>query len=174
MQIALINDVLDFARLESGSVQVEPRPMRVADAVARAETLLRLQMSEAGLQFTTSGCDGDLTAVADPDRLQQILLNLLTNAIKFTPRGGGIAVSCERREDRVRIDVRDTGIGIPPDDLPRIFSPFVQLGAAGAPSRGVGLGLAISRDLARAMNGEVSAISTPGEGSTFTIELPAA
>ncbi|HEX8170773.1 MAG TPA: HAMP domain-containing sensor histidine kinase [Thermoanaerobaculia bacterium] len=174
MQIALINDVLDFARLESGSVQVEPRPMRVADAVARAETLLRLQMSEAGLRFTTSGCDGELTAVADPDRLQQILLNLLTNAIKFTPRGGGIAVSCERRGDRVRIDVRDTGIGIPPDDLPRIFSPFVQLGAAGAPSRGVGLGLAISRDLARAMSGEVSAISTPGEGSTFTIELPAA
>jgi PAS domain S-box-containing protein len=179
MQMTMVSDILEFARLDSGRVSVRPHPVPVADVVGRAESLLRVQMSEAGLTFTISGCDGNAEVLADPDRLQQILLNLLTNAAKFTPPGGQIALTCTTDEGRVRLSVRDTGIGIAADHLQRIFSPFVQLDtsrtfAPNAASRGVGLGLAISRDLARAMKGDVTAVSNPGAGSIFTIDLPAA
>jgi PAS domain S-box-containing protein len=179
MQMTLIGDILEFARLDSGRVQVQTRPIPVAEVVARAKTLLGVQVGEAHLDLTTDAC-GDATVLADPNRLQQILLNLLTNALKFTPPGGRIEVGCESDGDRVRIRVRDTGVGISPGQLERIFSPFVQVETALAPSahtaasRGVGLGLAISRELARAMHGDVTAESTPGSGSVFTIDLPAA
>jgi PAS domain S-box-containing protein len=178
MQMTLINDILEFARLESGRVEVQLRPVAVAEAIVRALALIRLQAAEAGLSLNTSGCEGTAAVMADPQRLQQILLNLLTNAVKFTPAGGEIAVSCESAGDRVRISVRDTGIGIAADDLPRIFSPFIQISVLPVPqlpaAHGVGLGLAISRDLARAMHGDVTADSAPGTGSVFTIDLPAA
>jgi PAS domain S-box-containing protein len=177
MQMALIGDILEFARLESGRVPVTTRPVPVADAITRAETLIGVQATDAGLRFIRGGCNG-AAVFADPDRLQQILLNLLTNAVKFTPPGGEIALSCESRDDRVLIRVRDTGVGIPPENLQRIFSPFVQLASPDAESssaaRGVGLGLAISRELARAMRGDVTAESIPGRGSVFTVDLPAA
>ena len=171
-QMTMIDDILDFARMESGQVQVRLQDVEVAEAVARAEALLRVQLSEAGLRFT-SPC-APMHVVADPDRLRQILLNLLTNAMKFTPAGGSIAVACEHVNERVRIRVQDTGRGISPEHLSRIFSAFVQVDAPATDTRrGVGLGLAISRDLAEAMNGEIRAESTPGEGSVFTVELPA-
>jgi len=176
----MIGDVLDFAKLESGRVRIEPATVPLARVIERAETLVRMQLADSGLTFETGGFDDTTAVTADPDRLQQVLLNLVTNAIKFTPPGGKISVIAERDGDTVRIHVRDTGIGIASADLGRIFSPFVQLDPAGQfPSsgpapRGVGLGLAISRDLARAMNGDVSVRSEPGEGSTFTISLPAA
>jgi PAS domain S-box-containing protein len=174
MQMALINDILEFARLDSGRLDVRPREITVADAVARAHMLVRVQAIDAGLNLAIAECGDGVSVVADPDRLQQILLNLLTNAIKFTPRGGLVAVDCQPDDGLVRIRIRDTGIGIPSDHLQRIFSPFVQLAAIpGTSSRGVGLGLAISRELARAMHGDVTADSTPGAGSIFTIELPA-
>lgn len=180
MQMTLVSDILEFARLESGRVQLQSRPVAVAQAVARAEALVRVQASEAGLRFSVArACHGDAAVLADPDRLQQILLNLVTNALKFTPPGGEVTVICESDGERVLIRVRDSGVGIPSAHLQRIFSPFVQLDSPGTPvgsasSRGVGLGLAISRDLARAMRGDVTVESTPGAGSTFTIELPAA
>ena len=176
VQLTLMNDILEFAQLESGRVQVHATTVPVAEIVQRATALVRHQMREAGLTLRTEECDANTHAVADADRLQQILLNLLTNAVKFPSRGGEITVTGEAAGERVRIHVRDTGIGIAANQLQRIFSPFVQVepslaGPAGA--RGVGLGLAISRDLARAMSGDVTAQSTPGEGSTFTIDLPA-
>ncbi len=177
MQMTMVNDLLDFARMESGRVQVQAGVVVVSEAVARAETLLRVQVSEAGLELDTTGCRGQVSAIADPDRLQQILLNLMTNAVKFTPAGGKITMKCTSDGERTRINVCDTGVGITPEDLQRIFSPFVQLEnseASSAPSRGVGLGLAICRDLARAMGGEVTAESTVGAGSCFTVDLPAA
>jgi signal transduction histidine kinase len=115
----------------------------------------------------------ELAVRADADKLRQILLNLLSNAVKFTERGGRVDVSCRAEGDRVALSVRDTGIGIRPDHLARIFEPFVQVDQRLTRSHeGVGLGLAISRDLARAMGGDLSADSTPGEGSTFTLTLP--
>jgi PAS domain S-box-containing protein len=175
-QMTMIGDILDFARMEASGVQVQPAEVAVTDAISRAEKLIRVQVDEAELRLTTTECDDDaMVVLADPNRLQQILLNLLTNAVKFTPPRGVIAVSCETDGNRVRIRVRDSGIGIAPEQLARIFSPFVQLNPAGtrAARSGVGLGLAISRDLARAMGGDVTAESAPGAGSVFTIDLPA-
>jgi PAS domain S-box-containing protein len=172
--LRMINDILTFAQLEYGRVEVRPSPVRMADALARAEVLVRLRVESSGLSLRFSACDAEVVS-ADADKLQQILLNLLTNAIKFTPRGGTISVGCERDGTRVRIRIADTGIGIPPDQLPTVFEPFVQLEEQpeDVSQRGVGLGLAISRDLARAMGGELTADSSPGEGSVFTVELPA-
>ena len=171
--LRMIDDVLTFATIGSGRVEVRPRRVELAEAVSRAESLVRLRSAQAGLELVTDA--GPLAVEADPDRLQQVLLNLLTNAIKFTPEGGRVSLTAEERGERVRIHVRDTGVGIAPDQLQHVFEPFVQLDnrLAGA-ERGVGLGLAISRDLARAMNGDLFADSTPGEGSVFTVELPAA
>ena len=178
LQMTMITDILEFARLDSGRVQVLPRAVLVSEAVSRAEVLVRVQAAETGLRMKIAGCAGGANVLADPGRLQQILLNLLTNAIKFTPSGGEVEVGCAHEHERIRIHVRDTGIGIPPEQLQRIFSPFVQLEVAPTglttPARGVGLGLAISRDLARAMNGDVTAESTVGRGSTFIVDLPAA
>lgn len=173
--LALINDILSFAQLDSGRVQVQMRAVSVAAAVERAESLLRLRFEQAGLSFAARGCE-DANVLADADRLQQVLLNLLTNAIKFTPRAGAISVICEPLGDRVRIHVRDTGVGIESGQLARIFEPFVQIDAGYVPraDRGVGLGLAISSDLMRAMAGALTVASVPGQGSTFTIELRAA
>jgi PAS domain S-box-containing protein len=173
LQMTLMTDILEFARAESGKIHVRTEAIVVRDAVARAAELMQVQATEAGLHFTLRECPPEIVATADPDRLQQILLNLLTNAVKFTPPGGEVAVWCDGDETSARIHVRDTGIGIPPEQLQHIFAPFVQLDPTGAARRGVGLGLAISRDLARAMGGDVSVKSAPGEGSCFTIELAA-
>ena len=117
-----------------------------------------------------------LAVRADAEKVRQILLNLLSNAVKFTDEGGLIRVSCERAAgESVRIRVRDTGIGIPAERLEHVFEPFVQVGRQlNRPSEGVGLGLAISRDLARGMGGELTAESEVGKGSTFTLVLPEA
>lgn len=167
----MIEDILDFAQIDSGHLNVNPRPVSLQDAVMRAESLVRLRFEEAGLTFS-AGVDG--TAIADPDRLQQVLLNLLTNAAKFTSPGGRVSVTAQHDGDRVLIAIRDTGTGIAPEHLQRIFDPFVQLDNQPEDRRqlGVGLGLAISRDLTRAMGGELVATSVVGEGSTFTIALP--
>ena len=173
--LRLINDILGFAQLESGNVEVRPTVLRVNEAFARAEILMRLRFEESGLVYARRDCPEDICVTADPDRLQQILLNLLTNAAKFTPAGGNIWMSCEQAEGTVRIQVADTGVGIPSDQIARIFEPFAQVDAAAAfaQQQGVGLGLAISRELARAMGGELSVVSEPGKGSTFTVTLAA-
>jgi PAS domain S-box-containing protein len=177
LQMTLITDILEFARLDSGRVKVNLGTVVVREIVTRAVAFVRVQASDAGLALAMNGGAWDVSVVADANRLQQILLNLLTNAIKFTPAGGRVSIGCEAGLGRVRIHVRDTGIGIEPDALQRVFSPFVQLGAAlprPSLSQGVGLGLAISRDLARAMGGDVTAQSRVGTGSVFTVDLPAA
>jgi PAS domain S-box-containing protein len=170
--LRMINDILSFAQLESGRVDVRVEPVTVAAAIARAESLIRVRVEERGLSFS-SECE-DALVLADPDKLQHVLLNLLTNAIKFTPPGGAISVTCSGDAGRTRIAVRDTGVGIPPEQLERVFDPFVQLDQqpVDATQRGVGLGLAISRDLAAAMGGELTVQSAEGEGSVFTVELP--
>jgi PAS domain S-box-containing protein len=164
----MIEDILDFARIERGAVRIEMQSVSIPDALSRAEAMVRLPIEEAGLLYSREECGSSLTARADPDRLQQVLLNLLTNAIKFTERGGRIRAICEADEQWVHLHVADRGTGIPADQLAHIFEPFVQVEPD---SRGVGLGLAISRELTRAMGGELSVHSVVGEGSTFTITL---
>jgi signal transduction histidine kinase len=170
----LIGDMLDFARLEAGSVEVTRSAVPVSEALARAESLVEVRFEEEDLTYDPASCPSDLYVWADPDRLQQILLNLLTNAIKFTPAGGTVSVAVDSDADHVQIHVHDTGVGIAPDAQQHIFDPFVQAQQpeSDAEGSGVGLGLAISQDLAEAMGGTLSVDSVEDEGSTFTITLP--
>jgi signal transduction histidine kinase len=125
--LSLINDILNFAKIEAGRVRFEPRDVRVSAALSELETLVAPQLQEKQLRYEYRCTDQGLTAHADGDRMQQILLNLVSNAVKFTPQGGEIVVECEGRSDAVVIRVRDTGVGIPSDKLEHIFEPFVQL-----------------------------------------------
>ncbi len=174
--VRLLNDILDFARLESGSSQIKLQPISMDAALTRAEALIMPKLNEAHLHYSRADCPGDLQLRSNADRLQQVLLNLLTNAIKFTPAGGTVSLECRSDERFARIEVRDTGCGIPKEHLEHIFDPFVQVDRNRIDSRqrGVGLGLAISRELVQAMEGELSVASEVGVGSVFTITLPAA
>jgi len=174
--LRLVNDVLNLARIEAGHVDYVVEDVPVADVVASVAPMVEPQMAAARLAFTAS-VSADLVARADRDKVQQILINLLTNGAKFTPAGGRVAVTAAPDESggHVLVGVRDSGIGIEWTKLESIFEPFVQVDARlTRPHEGTGLGLAISRDLARGMGGELTVASTPGVGSTFTLTLPRA
>jgi PAS domain S-box-containing protein len=170
--LGLINDVLNYARVETGTVRYSMADVPVDETIATAEALVAPQVRAKGLSLDFGGCDRTLTVRADAEKLRQILLNLLTNAVKFTAPGGRIAIGCDVAADRVRIAVADTGIGVSPDKLASIFEPFVQVNPRLTRTQdGVGLGLAISRDLARGMGGDLTVESEEGVGSTFTLTL---
>ena len=173
MLLGLINQVLNYARVETGNVHYDLASIPLEEALRAAEGLITPQLRAKGLRFESSDCPLDVTVHADGEKLQQILLNLLTNAVKFTDRGGLIRVEVDLESDIALLRVTDTGIGIPVDKLETIFEPFVQVDPNYTRTRdGVGLGLAISRDLARGMGGELSVSSVEGHGSTFTLTLP--
>jgi len=172
--LGLINDVLNFTKLEAGQVEFHIGAVPLCELLDGLEDLIRPQLSAKSLRYDQEPCDRTIRARADPEKVRQVLLNLLANAVKFTESGGQITVSSEVGARDVRIHVRDTGRGIAPEQLARIFDPFVQVDRHLTPAsqQGVGLGLAISRDLAVGMGGSLAAASTPGEGSTFTLTLP--
>ncbi|HEV3050521.1 MAG TPA: HAMP domain-containing sensor histidine kinase, partial [Longimicrobium sp.] len=173
--LMLINDVLTFARIDAGQVQYATDDVPLHDTLAELEAMVAPQVVAAGLAFALEPCDPTLAVRGDRDRVRQVVLNLLANAIKYTPAGGSVTLRCQVDEDRVRIQVRDTGTGIRAERLPHIFDAFVQgERALNRPDEGVGLGLAISRELARGMGGELAVESEPGRGSTFTLVLPRA
>jgi signal transduction histidine kinase len=173
--LMLINDVLTFARIDAGQVQYAADDVPVHETLAELEAMVAPQVAAAGLAFALEPCAPGLAARGDGDRVRQVVLNLLANAIKYTPAGGSVTLRCQADEDRVRIQVRDTGTGIRAERLPHIFDAFVQgERALNRPDEGVGLGLAISRELARGMGGELAVESEPGRGSTFTLSLPRA
>jgi signal transduction histidine kinase len=171
----LINGVLNYSRLEAGAVHYAVQDVGVDEVLAACEALVAPQVSAKRLSLAFDGCDPALKVRADPEKLQQIVLNLLSNAVKFTEPGGRITLDCTPTIDSVAITVTDTGHGIAADQLERIFEPFVQVDPRLARTHeGVGLGLAISRDLARGMGGDLTVESTPGAGSMFTLLLPRA
>ncbi|HVX39363.1 MAG TPA: ATP-binding protein [Gemmatimonadaceae bacterium] len=174
--LGLINDILNFAKLEAGQVEFHVADVPVVPLLGSLEELVRPQVDAKMLAYTQTIDEGDLVAQADMEKVRQVLLNLVTNAVKFTEPGGRISVSCVGDAAAIRISVSDTGRGIPAEHLARIFDPFVQIDRERTPKsqQGVGLGLSISRDLAQAMGGSLSAQSTVGEGSTFTLTLPRA
>ncbi|HEX7981352.1 MAG TPA: ATP-binding protein [Gemmatimonadaceae bacterium] len=173
--LSLINDVLNFAKIESGHVQVELEDVPVDELVGGTSDFVRPQLRERGLAFSLSACPPSLRVRADREKVQQILLNLLSNALKFTPSGGEIALSCLEEGGFVSIAVRDTGLGIALEKLASIFEPFVQVDRRfKREQEGIGLGLAISRELARAMDGDLTVESSEGAGSTFVLRLPKA
>jgi signal transduction histidine kinase len=164
--------VLGFARIEAGKTQFEIVNVPVHDSITKLADMIAPQAAGKQLAYSFDGCGEDIAVRADRDRLDQIMLNLIGNAVKYTPNGGSINVSVDCDPKTVRIAVSDTGPGVPKEKQEVIFQPFVQLGSsAEATASGVGLGLAISRDLARAMKGDVS-VASNGKGSTFILTLP--
>ncbi|MGI8402126.1 MAG: sensor histidine kinase, partial [Gemmatimonadaceae bacterium] len=171
--MTLVNMILDFAKLEGGPIELSMAEIPIEETLRGAEALVAPQFAKKSITYTHRPGDSSLTAFADREKVQQILLNLLANAMKFTPAGGAVDLDWRVENDTLLIRVRDTGSGIPEDKTEQVFEPFVQLRAPGSiPSGGTGLGLAISRDLARAMGGDVHLRSTVGLGSTFTVLLP--
>jgi PAS domain S-box-containing protein len=173
--LSLINDILNFARLEAGRVEFNVSDVPVRELLADVDALVTPQMAAKGLRYQTDTCSEQLAVRGDREKIQQVLLNLMTNAIKFTDVGS-ITIACRSDGPTVRIRVSDTGRGIAPEKLASIFQPFVQIDRqlTSESQQGVGLGLAISRDLARGMGGDLTVESTLGEGSTFTLALPRA
>jgi len=186
--LGLVNEVLDLAKIEAGRLSVSIGVARTGEAADAALSLVQTHADEKGIRFAANCLgDGDAFYVGDEDRVRQILINLLSNAVKFTERGGQVALECGTTNDPdvearlpecpkwVYFQVRDTGIGIPPEHLPVIFDPFVQVETGHTRSTdGSGLGLTISRRLARLMGGDLSVRSAVGAGSVFTLWLPAA
>jgi two-component system sensor histidine kinase/response regulator len=179
-----VNDVLDFARIESGQMAVRPGTGSAGEAIRAAHAALEPQAKLKGVDLK-SECDDELFFHGDANRVQQILLNLLSNAVKFTGSGGSVRVTCALTHEGptelpagaawIRADVEDTGIGVAADQLERVFEPFVQADTGFTREHGgVGLGLAISRRLADLLGGAITVRSVVGKGSRFTLWLRAA
>ncbi len=173
--LGLITSVLNYARVEGGVLTYLSEEVPVSHTIASCEALTAPQMRAKAQHFQTLIAEPNLAARADREKVQQVLLNLLGNAIKFTATDGRIDVECFADGESIVIKVSDSGVGISEDNLSRVFEPFVQVDSRFTRAHeGVGLGLAISRDLARGMGGDLRAESAVGVGSTFTLTLPRA
>lgn len=171
--LALVNMILDFAKLEGGPVELSMAEIPVEETLRSAEALVAPQLAKKGIEYSHRSGDRTVSVFADREKVQQIIVNILANAVKFTPPGGTVDLEWNVENDTLHVRIRDTGIGIPADMTEQIFEPFVQLRPPGSPlAGGTGLGLPISRDLARAMGGDVRVTSTFGRGSVFTLLLP--
>jgi PAS domain S-box-containing protein len=171
--VRLINDILDIERIESGSVTMELRRVDAAELVEQSAEVMTAMAERAGVRLTASADAHPLEA--DPDRILQVLTNLISNAVKFSPPGAEVAVTAAREGREVAFRVRDRGRGIPADRLESIFERFQQVDSSDAREKGgTGLGLAISRSIVQQHGGRIRVESVPGEGSTFTFTLPAA
>jgi signal transduction histidine kinase len=171
--LALINDILNFAKLEAGRVEVRYESLALGPVLSRVRELVEPQMRAKNLRSEFRDDSAGARACGDADKIMQVLVNLLSNAVRHTEEGGRVEVLVRATPTSVVTEVCDTGEGIPADRYDDIFAAFVQLNRRYASEQeGTGLGLAISRDLARAMRGDLTVASTVGKGSTFTLTLP--
>jgi signal transduction histidine kinase len=172
--LSLIEDVLTFATEQAARLSLQLEAVNVRDVIDSVDPFIEDELRRKELTLIREPGDAAIMTRADPERLRQILLNLLSNAAKYTDPGGRITIGVERTRDDVRISVADTGIGIPEDQLARVFEPFFQVDQ-GTKRRfqGIGLGLSIARDLARAMGGDIALTSRLGVGTTVTVSLSA-
>ncbi len=171
--LELINEVLDIARIEAGRLAIALEPVSLKDVVTEAVELITPLAAKANVHLNVAAASfGEQSILADHQRIKQVLLNLLSNGIKYNHAGGTVSLSYEKTpEGRLRIHVRDTGPGIPLERMERLFTPFERLGAEQAGVEGTGLGLALSRRLVEAMGGNLGVDSAVGRGSTFWVEL---
>ncbi|MBE9470118.1 MAG: PAS domain-containing sensor histidine kinase, partial [Chloroflexi bacterium] len=169
----MLNELSELSRIESGEASVKTEPIDIGEVATRVVERLEAQADRAGLSVARHIPSELPKALADKEKVEQVLVSLLHNAIKFTPSGGGINLSAEVQGDNVLISVVDTGVGIPADDLPRIFERFYKADKARA-GGGTGLGLAIAKHIVEAHGGKIWAESIEGKGSTFTFTLPIA
>jgi ammonium transporter len=170
--LGLIDQILDLSRVEAGEIRLDMSETQVAEVLREVTESLEPLVDRPAVRLVVQGDEGLPSVVTDRDKVRQILLNLLSNAIKYTDQGS-IAVRAEAADGRLRVDISDTGVGIPGDELGRIFDEFHRADMASTRGRrGTGLGLTISRRLARALGGDVTVESRVGVGSTFTLDLP--
>jgi signal transduction histidine kinase len=171
----LVDELLDLSRLESGEVPLHPEPIALSPLVTRVISEFSVGRAVTDIELRDEVPVG-VGVDADPERVHQVLYNLVDNAVRFTPPGGVVAVMAERRGDRVLVHVRDTGVGVGPEHLPRLFERFYRADAARSrdDGGGTGIGLAIARSIVEGHGGRISAESEPNKGTTFTFDLPAA
>jgi signal transduction histidine kinase len=170
--LALINDVLDLAKIEAGRLDVASEPISLGEIVSSAVAQIDAFASERSVQIKFA-VNRPAIAIGDELRVKQVVFNLLSNAVKFTPSGGRVKACVSVDPDHARIEVSDTGVGIPADKLDAIFDRFTQIDSAGArPEQGTGLGLTLSRQLVELMGGRLVVASEMGKGSVFTVVLP--
>ena len=170
---SLIDDVLDLSKVEAGQIELQVAPFSLPRALERGVVTVREQASTGGIRISLSSDPGVDNVIGDERRIMQVIFNLLSNAVKFTPAGGVVDVIAARVDDEVRVSVGDTGPGIAPQDLGRIFEEFQQAAAGKAQREGTGLGLALSKRLVELHGGRIWVDSEPGQGSTFVFTLPA-
>jgi heavy metal sensor kinase len=168
--LVMLNTLMDISEAESGALQLRREPLRLADVVARAVDLYRDVADAKGVALSTDVPD-DCVVTADRTRLEQVAANLLDNAVKYTPAGGCVEVRARREGGIAQLVVRDTGPGIPADELPRIFDRLFR-GDSSRTERGLGLGLSLVKAIVEAHGGTVSVASELGHGATFTVSLP--
>ncbi|MDP3064036.1 MAG: HAMP domain-containing sensor histidine kinase, partial [Chloroflexota bacterium] len=169
----LVQELLELSRLESGQETLNLEPASVQSTVDEAVDRHRSQAEAAGVALNARLPDALPLVLADGERLQQVLSNLLDNALKFTPRGGSVTVSASEEPGRVWVNVSDSGAGIADEHLPHIFERFYKVDASRS-GEGIGLGLAIARHIVHAHGGDIKVSSREGEGSTFSFSLPTA
>ena len=171
--LGIISDLLNYSRIEAGNVSYDIRPIALGTVIQSVMPMMEAPAASKQVVLRAETAALDCVALGDRARVDQIVLNLLSNAIRHTSAGGSVTVKCVVSRKDAEISVIDTGTGVPKDKLEAIFEPFVQLGRSlSSAHEGMGLGLSISRDLARAMNGDLTVSSKVGEGSTFTLKLP--
>jgi len=169
----LVEDLLSLSKLQEGRLTLDPWPVDIGEIVADSVEHLRVEAESAEVSLVLLPSEGGLHAELDGARLRQVVVNLVANAIKFTPPGRAVEVFAARAPSGIRVSVHDAGPGIPPENRERIFEPYEQtLGVA--TGRGTGLSLALARQLARMMGGDVTIESPPGEGTTFHLDVPTA
>jgi signal transduction histidine kinase len=170
--LSLINDILDLSKVEAGRMELELSDFNLPAAIDSALTLVRERATRRGITLGSSIHDGIGEMTGDERKIRQVLLNLLSNAIKFTPEGGRIDVAAVPNGGSVEVSVRDTGVGIAPEDHEAVFEEFRQVGASAAKQEGTGLGLALARKFIELHGGKIWVKSQVGAGSTFTFTLP--
>ncbi len=168
--LSLINDVIDVTKIESGKAEITIGPLDLAELVREVAGSFAVAVSEKGLELSVTAPDS-VSIESDRRRLRQILANLVSNAVKFTDRGR-VEIVVASRDGGAEIAVRDTGIGIRREDLPRLFRPFSRIAVEGGPMEGTGLGLYLAGRTAELLGGRITVQSDYGTGSVFTVSVP--
>lgn len=166
------DELLDIKAIEAGQLAITPEELALRPVADEAISLVSTMPASRSITVTAD-CPDDLVAVADPRRIREVLLNLLSNAVKYNRQDGRVDLVARQVGDRVKVEVRDTGPGIAPEDQQRLFRPFERLGAQDTDVEGSGVGLAVTKRVVEVMGGSIGLTSTPGRGSTFWIDLPA-